>query len=125
MDSKVAQIKQILSKPAEQRSTYELKNLLVPLMADISFFKERKLKTPDLNEVCGGLEYASYPNNSFVLRYGEVGDKFYIILKGKVSVWIPMKVENMRRPMKNFMDNVRNRFNRDNDFFFSKSVIKE
>lgn len=94
-------------------------------MADISFFKERKLKTPDLNEVCGGLEYASYPNNSFVLRYGEVGDKFYIILKGKVSVWIPMKVENMRRPMKNFMDNVRNRFNRDNDFFFSKSVIKE
>ena len=37
-------IKQLLSKPAEQRSTYEIRTLLTPLMADIGFFKERKLK---------------------------------------------------------------------------------
>ena len=37
-------IKQILSKPAENRTTYELRTVLTPLMADIQFFKERKMK---------------------------------------------------------------------------------
>ena len=38
------QIRQILSKPAEQRTTFELRTVLTPLMSEIAFFKERKLK---------------------------------------------------------------------------------
>ena len=92
-------MKTILSKPAEQRSTYELRNL-VPLIADIAYFKELKLKPYELNEVCSGLEYQAVQKESFVIRYGEEGDSFYIILKGKVSVWLPMSIEQMRKPMK-------------------------
>jgi len=48
-------LKAILSKPSESRSTYELRTVLTPLMADIGFFKERKLKLQDITEVCSGL----------------------------------------------------------------------
>ena len=93
------QIRQILSKPAEQRTTFELRTVLTPLMSEIAFFKERKLKLQDLNEVCGGLQYQTNPSDSFIIHYGDRGDKFYIILKGTVSVWLPMPIEEMRRPI--------------------------
>lgn len=85
-------MKTILSKQAEQRSTFELRNL-VPLIADIGYFKQLKLKPYELNEVCSGLEYQAMPKESFVIRYGEEGDMFFIILKGRVSVWVPMSVD--------------------------------
>ena len=85
-------MKSILSKPAEQRSTYELRNL-VPLISDIAYFSKLKLKPYELNEVCSGLEYKTVTKDSFVINYGEQGDLFYIILKGKVSVWVPVPIE--------------------------------
>ena len=68
-------------------------------MQDISFFKERKLKPHEMNEVCGGLQYESKESESFVINYGDFGDKFYIILKGTVSVWIPVSYDEMKRPI--------------------------
>lgn len=46
-------------------------------------------------DVCNGLQYAYVPKDSFVIRYGEQGDSFYIILKGTVSVWAPVSAEEM------------------------------
>ena len=118
-------IKNILSKPAEQRSTYELRTVLTPLMADIAFFKERKLKPHDIQEVCVGLQYLSKPKNSFVIKYGEEGDMFYIILKGKVSVWLPVPLHEMRKPMRNFSKLIKEKSAAAEDFRFTKKVIKD
>lgn len=52
-----------------------------------------------MNEVCGGLQYESKESESFVINYGDFGDKFYIILKGTVSVWIPVSYDEMKRPI--------------------------
>ena len=94
-------------------------------MSDISFFKERKLKQHEMNEVCGGLEYSSKPKNAFVIRYGEIGDLFYIILKGRVSVWVPMMPDKMRRPIQKFKEMLRNKTDRPDDFKFPVSHLKE
>ena len=98
----------------------------MPLIADIAYFKELKLKPYELNEVCSGLEYKAMTKDSFVIRYGEEGDLFYIILKGKVSVWVPVSMEEMRRPMKRLQDNIKNGSHVDqpNAFKFTKNILK-
>ena len=36
--------------------------------------------------------YENYPPNKLLMRYGEKGDKFYIILEGLISIIVPVKV---------------------------------
>ena len=54
--------------------------------------------------MCAGLEYGCKPANSFVIKYGEQGDMFYLVLKGTVSVWLPQTPEAMRQPLKQFQN---------------------
>lgn len=77
-------------------------------MANIAFFKNRKLKPAALNEVCGGLQYLKLTENSNVIHYGDVGDKFFIILKGTVSVWIPVPSNEIHKKLKRFESQMRN-----------------
>ena len=42
-------IKSILMKPAEMRSTSEFRTYLMPLLGNITFFKELKLKPLEMN----------------------------------------------------------------------------
>lgn len=119
-------MKSILSKPAEHRSTYELRNL-VPLISDIAYFNKLKLKPYELNEVCSGLEYMKKTRDSFVINYGEEGDLFYIILKGKVSVWLPASFDQMRQPIKRFRECLKNssHFNSTPDAFrITRNTLK-
>ena len=62
-----------------------------------------------------------------VIRYGELGDSFYIILKGKCSVWAPVPVEEMRRPLALFKENLKRKAGKssdpDLDFKFPKRVL--
>ena len=63
-----------------------------------------------------------------VIRYGELGDSFYIILKGKCSVWAPVPVEEMRRPLALIKDNLKQRKgasknDQDLDFKIPKRVL--
>ena len=96
----------ILTKSQEQRSQYDLKTL-VPLMENIRFFKERKIKTKELFEICNGLEYFKSPENSYVIKYGEEGDKFYIILQGQVSVWVPVQNAKMSKIIKKIYSKIK------------------
>ena len=43
-----------------------------------------------MSEICSRLEYLPKPKDSLVVKYGDKGDLFYIILRGRVSVWVPV-----------------------------------
>ncbi|CDW74956.1 UNKNOWN [Stylonychia lemnae] len=62
---------------------------MVPLIREIAFFKRMNIQGPDLSQICHELKYEFYREGESVFRQGEYGDKFYIILKGEVSVKIP------------------------------------
>jgi len=47
-----------------------------------------------INELWGIVTFEDMPVNKRVFKYGDFGDKFYIILSGEVSVWAPIRVDN-------------------------------
>jgi signal-transduction protein with cAMP-binding, CBS, and nucleotidyltransferase domain len=75
----------ILSKLGKQRSSFEI-DLLTELISDIGFFKEKHLDNENLRHIAKTLYYEQYDTGTIVFDYGSIGEKFYIILKGKVSV---------------------------------------
>ena len=44
------------------------------------------------------LKYEKFGKESLIFNYGDTGDKFYIILKGKVSVLIPGFFKDKSKP---------------------------
>ena len=86
-DSK--EIKALLQKPLDQRTRSDI-NKLSLLIKDIQFFKERKgLSIDEIRELASFLQLKSIKALNKAINYGEHGDKFYIIIRGVVSVQIP------------------------------------
>ena len=83
------EIKNLLKKPLNQRSREDIEKL-TSLIKDIQFFKDRKQLTHDeMRELASCLHLESISAMDKVINYGEKGDKFYIIIRGVVSVQIP------------------------------------
>ena len=41
------------------------------------------------------------------MRYGEEGERFYLILRGKVSIWVPVPHDIMKQPLAKFKERVK------------------
>ena len=79
---------QILKKNPEARNERDL-NLLVPIVREIEFFKTNgSIETQHMVDVCQELRHEVALPGDFVFYQGEYGDKFYVILKGKVQVLV-------------------------------------
>lgn len=83
----------IIKKPVNKRSHSDI-SLLASLLDSIKFFKERKLSLKDLHYVAKYLTYVFFKEGECIIRYHELGDTFFIILKGSVSVIVPIKIPN-------------------------------
>ena len=59
------------------------------IINDIKFFKQRNIKQNELVELVSAFKFEEFEAGEDVINHGESGDKFYIILKGKVKVMIP------------------------------------
>eukprot|EP00347_Sterkiella_histriomuscorum_P023290 403335214 len=88
MENKFELIKGILNKPSNLRNDHDLEKL-VPLIKTIEFFYQRDIKDADFPDIVQCLTYEHIEKGNDVFEYNSMGDKFYIILKGTVSVWIP------------------------------------
>lgn len=78
-----------LISPEELQSANILK-----YFKEIKLFKELNLKDDVMYEILAVMQYERYKKNHMVFNYEDVGDKFYIILKGHVSVLLPYKLNN-------------------------------
>jgi len=79
-----------LKLSTEQRKNIENLKEIISLFRSIKFFKTKyELKDHHLEKICMNLNYEFFPANSNVLENEAFGNKFYIIIQGKVSVQIP------------------------------------
>ena len=93
MDSKLQNLKKILEKPQESRDAIDLK-LIASYISRVKFFESLKDQKLIFRECCTYIQYEFIPSNTFVFKAGDVGDKFYILLKGEAGVIITLKENN-------------------------------
>ena len=86
----------LLKIPPEERTALQLEKL-GELLKTNSFFKEQ---TPKLRrEICRVAQFRSVPKESVVVRQGDAGDSFYVILRGTLSVHLSESAEHMAARM--------------------------
>ena len=88
LPEKTQEMIKTLSKPSKKRTSDEL-NSLINLVSEIAFFKERDIKAKDYTYIVQSLQYELFRKNETIFNYGDIGDKFYLILSGHISVRIP------------------------------------
>lgn len=64
---------------------------LFKILSNIKFFKDREIVGEDLKIIIDNLKIEHMEENEFVFHFGELGDKFYIILDGSVKILRPIK----------------------------------
>jgi CRP-like cAMP-binding protein len=90
---------QSFAKPPNQRNLEDL-NQILELTSQVPFFKKiTKEKNNDFihREACKFLKLQVFERKEPVINFGEIGEDFFIILKGKVGVFIPAKVAKFRQ----------------------------
>ena len=65
------------------------------------------MKPQELNQVVKKLVHKKVDKNSYVIKYGDIGDEFLIVTKGEVSVWLPVDPTEMLKPLKKFKEKVK------------------
>lgn len=93
--------KSILKKTHTLRSWNDVEKIS-QYLKNVQFFKDRKIRDKDLDELVSACHFESFTPGEKIMEYGEPGSKFYIQIKGVVSVSIPnSQIRNWR--MKRFM----------------------
>jgi len=87
-EDKLIRLKEILAKPSEQRTKKELYDL-TDLIVGIKFLEEFRY-TDKLIEIARHMFLVTFPWKHTIFSEGDQGDCFYIILKGKVTVYVTL-----------------------------------
>ena len=66
-------------------SAVEENQRILQTLKGVDFFS--KLNMGDLEQLLMSLKRASFPKGHAIIKEGEIGDTFYMISRGKVSVW--------------------------------------
>jgi CRP-like cAMP-binding protein len=82
----VERIKAFMSKIPEMRTTKECR-VIASMLHHIKFLEQYK-NSDELVDMTRYLRVETYKPKSVVFRQGDLGDKFYIILDGSVTIYI-------------------------------------
>ena len=82
---------EILKKEKNQRTKLEIKHVTNLLGEKIEYFKKLKddNQLAKSEKIVSLLNLEKYNPNQYIMKFGEEGDKFYIVLTGKVALYKP------------------------------------
>ena len=91
-EAQIEYIKEVLLKEKSQRSKLEIKLVTSILSEKFDYFKKLKEegKNAKSEKIVSVLNLEKFHPEQYIMKYGENGDKFYIILKGKVALYKPI-----------------------------------
>ena len=90
-------IKMILSKyKKDENDIYVLSNYLKTLKTFMSSILQGQSSDYDVNpllrKISADLNYVKYDKNTFMMRVGDIGTTFYVILSGSISIIVPKEM---------------------------------
>ena len=103
-------IMELLQKEPMQRTKIENRILSEHLTEKYEFFKKFKKEPSILEKLVSVLHFEIFKAKEIIIKFGEEGDKFYILLHGKVILYKPTYTEK-RMTLKNYLlylHNIRN-----------------
>ena len=53
-------------------------------------------KDHELKEIANALDFQRNCSGSRVIKFGDQGDKWFILIEGKVSIWVPHSLGSMK-----------------------------
>ena len=108
---------ELLSKERHLRTLTEIKIISKYLSEKFEYFKKIKESGEKykLEKIVSVLNLEKYSPNQYIIKYGQEGDKFYIILKGKIKVSKPIYVQKCIT-LKEYLDMMYEIKNNENDF---------
>ena len=60
----------------------------------LAYFKSLELSEFQMKEVIKKLRYEFHSAGTKIFQYQDIGDKFYLIIEGSVSVWVPQTTKD-------------------------------
>lgn len=120
-DNPTNQISRLLRIPTRIRGKNHTETL-VNLTQNVEFFKKICTEHNSLEihkECCSVMTLEEYEDKDIIINFGEKADKFYIILKGSVSVLVPIK-KKLKLTVQKYKE-YENLYDKDSSHSFSSS----
>ena len=104
-DKRINTIKKILLKKTSKRTLNENRILLNYLIENFNYFKniQKERDEKELFYLSSALKLEFFHANKRIITYGEEGDKFYLILNGKVALFKP-KLKSKKMTIEDYLN---------------------
>ena len=86
---------ELLKIPTQKRTKYDIRSMQNYMLKNIEYFQklnEESDGSERIPKIIQVLSYECFKKDEYIINFGEIGDKFYILLSGTVSIYKPSPI---------------------------------